>query len=360
MLWKEEIMKKFFRALICVLGFAVLPCVIALVYRVVEAMTGIDPSTKIIYWVNILIYVVAAIISGIIFIILSKRITENFSAFVTRMEERLAKQSARKVLASVIGLAIGLFIAFLICTLLDKIQTPLINVTLSVLIYVIFGYIGVRLFQKNLVRMFKGKDGAGEGTPKVVDTSAIIDGRIFDLLRTGIVEGKIIVPEFVLDELRHIADSADPLKRTKGSKGLDALQEVRKEKCGEAIEITTVNYEEIAEVDAKLLRLAEELKGKVITNDFNLNKVAGVKGVPVINVNDISNAVKSVLTAGEELTIEIIKEGKEYSQGVGYLDDGTMIVVENGRKFIGEQLPVVVTSVLQTSAGRMIFAKPRD
>jgi len=353
-------MKKFFRVLISILGFAVLPCVIALGFRAVEAMTGIDPSEAIIYWVNILIYVVAAVISGIIFIILSKRITENFSSFMTRVEDWTAKQSARKVLAGLLGLAIGLFIAYLICTLLDKIETPLINITLSVLVYAISGYLCMRIFQKNVMRMFKTKEATSEGTPKVVDTSAIIDGRIFDLLRTGIVEGRIIIPEFVLDELRHIADSADALKRTKGRKGLDALQEIRAEKCGESIELVNMNYEDVAEVDAKLLRLAEELKGKIITNDFNLNKVAGVKGVPVINVNDISNAVKSVLTAGEELTIEIIKEGKEYSQGVGYLDDGTMIVVENGRKFIGEQLTVAVTSVLQTSAGRMIFARPKE
>ena len=353
-------MKKFFRALISILGFAVLPCVIALFYKSIESMTGINPSEQIIYWVNILIYVVAAIISGIIFIILSKRITENFSAFMARVEDWTGKQSARKVISGLVGLAIGLFIAYLICTLLDKIETPLINITLSVLAYAVCGYLCMRIFQKNIMRMWKGKETAPSGIPKVVDTSAIIDGRIFDLLRTGIVEGRVIIPEFVLDELRHIADSADALKRAKGRKGLDALQAIRAEKCGEAIEILNINYEEIAEVDAKLLRLAEELKGKVITNDFNLNKVAGVKGVPVINVNEISNAVKSVLTAGEELVIEILKEGKEYSQGIGYLDDGTMIVVENGRKHIGQQLAIVVTSVLQTSAGRMIFAKPKE
>jgi len=352
-------MKKFFRALICVVGFAVLPCIIVLLYSIIEELTRIDLSEALLTWVNVLIYVVASLISGVFFIAVSGRITDGFSNLTKKIEDFAAKQSAKTVMASLGGIALGLFIAYLICTLLDKIQVPLLNVTVSALVYLVCGYLGLRIVRRTAQKFSKNKEFEETGNAKVLDTSAVIDGRIFDLCETGLVEGKIVIPEFVLDELRHIADSPEPLKRAKGRKGLDALHDFQQKKTI-PVEIVNDDYDDIPEVDIKLLKLAEDLGGKVITNDFNLNKVAAVKGVPVINVNDISNAVKPVLAAGEELLTEVIKEGKEYSQGVGYLDDGTMIVIENGRRFIGQQIEVVVTSVLQTSAGRMIFAKPKE
>ena len=205
----------------------------------------------------------------------------------------------------------------------------------------------------------KKSRGYAKGSAKVLDTSVIIDGRIFDLCQTGFIEGTLVIPSFVLDELRHISDSSDSLKRNRGRRGLDILNKIQKE-----LEIETQiwegDFKDIAEVDSKLLKLAQKLGGKVITNDFNLNKVAEFQGVPVLNINELANAIKPVVLPGEEMKIIVIKDGKESTQGIGYLDDGTMIVVEGGKKYIGEEILVIVTSVLQTSAGRMIFAKPKD
>lgn len=193
---------------------------------------------------------------------------------------------------------------------------------------------------------------------KILDTSVIIDGRIADICKTGFIEGTIVIPEFVLEELQHIADSPDLLKRNRGRRGLDILNKIQKE-----LEIKVLIYEgdfeEISEVDSKLVKLAKVLKGKVVTNDFNLNKVCELQGVSVLNINDLANAVKPVVLPGEEIVVQVIKDGKEHGQGVAYLDDGTMIVVEGGRDYIGTTMEVLVTSVLQTSAGRMIFAKPK-
>lgn len=189
---------------------------------------------------------------------------------------------------------------------------------------------------------------------KILDTSVIIDGRIADICKTGFIEGTLVIPEFVLEELQHIADSSDLLKRNRGRRGLDILNKIQKELEVKVL-IYEGDFEEISEVDSKLVRLAKVLQGKVITNDFNLNKVCELQGVSVLNINDLANAVKPVVLPGEEIIVQVIKDGKEHGQGVAYLDDGTMIVVEGGREFIGMTLEVMVTSVLQTSAGRMIL-----
>lgn len=193
---------------------------------------------------------------------------------------------------------------------------------------------------------------------KILDTSVIIDGRIADICKTGFIEGTIVIPEFVLEELQHIADSSDLLKRNRGRRGLDILNKIQKELDVKVL-IYEGDFEEISEVDSKLVKLAKVLQGKVVTNDFNLNKVCELQGVSVLNINDLANAVKPVVLPGEEILVQIIKDGKEHGQGVAYLDDGTMIVVEGGREYIGTMMEVLVTSVLQTSAGRMIFAKPK-
>jgi uncharacterized protein YacL len=204
-------------------------------------------------------------------------------------------------------------------------------------------------------RQPRGRKGAA---PKILDTSVIIDGRIADIMKTGFIEGTIVIPEFVLVELRHIADSSDSLKRARGRRGLDVLNRIQTE---HGVDIYNTNgdksLEEIPEVDVKLLKLAQNMNGKVVTNDFNLNKVALIKGVEVLNINELANCLKPVVLPGEEMTLFLVKEGKEQGQAVAYLDDGTMIVVEDGRKFIGKTISVVVSSVLQTSAGRMIFAR---
>ena len=204
------------------------------------------------------------------------------------------------------------------------------------------------------------KDHGGKTIPpKVLDTSVIIDGRIADICRTGFIEGKLIIPKFVLNELQHIADSSDDLKRVRGRRGLDILNIIQKELDIE-VQITEKDFDDIPEVDSKLLKLAQVMNGKVVTNDYNLNKVAQFQGVEVLNINELANAVKPVAIPGEEMVAQVVKEGKESNQGIAYLDDGTMIVVEGGKKHIGETINVLVTSVLQTSAGRMIFGKPKN
>jgi uncharacterized protein YacL len=202
---------------------------------------------------------------------------------------------------------------------------------------------------------------AAEDKPcyKLLDTSVIIDGRIADICETGFLEGTLLIPVFVLEELQHIADSADALKRVRGRRGLDILQKIRQESRMK-VKITEEDFEDIPEVDSKLVQLAQQVGGKIITNDFNLNKVAQLRGVEVLNINALSNAVKPVVIPGESMQVAIVKSGKEAGQGVAYLEDGTMIVVENGNRYMGETIEVEVTSALQTAAGRMIFAKPKN
>lgn len=197
------------------------------------------------------------------------------------------------------------------------------------------------------------------GVPKVLDTSVLIDGRIFDICRTGFIEGPLVVPRFVLAELQRIADSADALKRSRGRRGLDMVARIQRELDIELI-IDDTDFEGVDEVDVKLLKLTELLLGRVMTNDFNLNKVAAVSGIGVLNVNELAGALRPALLPGEELTVQIVREGREQGQGVAFMDDGTMIVVENGRRHIGKSVSVSVNTVLQTSAGRMIFARLRE
>lgn len=193
---------------------------------------------------------------------------------------------------------------------------------------------------------------------KILDTSVIIDGRIADIVKTGFVEGVLLIPGFVLEELRHIADSSDLLKRNRGRRGLDILNHISKETAIK-VEIYERDFDDIAEVDSKLVRLGQILGSPVLTNDYNLNKVAELQGVKVLNINELANAVKPVVLPGEEMVVQVMKEGKEPGQGVAYLDDGTMIVVDTGRRYMGQHIAVMVTSILQTAAGRMIFAKPK-
>ena len=199
-------------------------------------------------------------------------------------------------------------------------------------------------------------DRDGKKFTKILDTSVIIDGRVSDIIETGFLEGKILVPEFVLRELQMVADSADSIKRNRGRRGLDILQKLQKNTAIDS-QIVEMDFPEIREVDMKLIELARRTGAKIVTNDFNLNKVAQLRGVEVLNINELANAIKPVVLPGESMRVFILKEGKEYNQGVAYLDDGTMVVVDNARKMIGKNVDVLVTSVLQTTAGKMIFGK---
>ncbi|MDO4545798.1 MAG: PIN/TRAM domain-containing protein [Bacillota bacterium] len=313
-----------------------------------------------------------AIIFGLIFFRLAPTLGKRSSKMADNIESDLQKMSTNDIVLGTIGLIVGLIIAFLISQIYVGIKIPYLDVILNIITYIILGYLGIVIATrkgndiKNVWLASKKISSVGgkskqktDADPKIFDTSVIIDGRISDIMKTGFIEGPIVIPEFVLVELRHIADSSDALKRNRGRRGLDILNKIQSE-YGIEIYNTTAEkaLDEIPEVDVKLLKLAQIMNGKVVTNDFNLNKVAAIKGVEVLNINELANAVKPVVLPGEEMTLSLVKEGKENNQAVAYLDDGTMIVVEEGKKYIGKTIRVLVTSVLQTSAGRMIFAKP--
>lgn len=282
------------------------------------------------------------------------------------LTEYLFRRVSLKVIAGgILGFILGLMAANIIATPLKfvPLERSIVNFIL-LLMNGFFGYIGVTIGIRegekfnptNIKKLFKG---AEDENIKIMDTSVIIDGRIADVCETEFLDGVIIIPQFILHELQHIADSSDSLKRARGRRGLDILHRIQKMSHME-VRITEEDFPKIREVDSKLIALAKKLGAKVITNDFNLNKVAELQGVKVLNINDLSNAVKPMALPGESMRVFVLKEGKEASQGVAYLDDGTMIVVENGRKHINKTIDVAVTSVLQTAAGRMIFAKLKE
>ena len=282
------------------------------------------------------------------------------------LTELLFRRVALKVIiGGILGFIIGLTSANIIAAPLKLVplERSIVNF-LVLLMNAFFGYMGVtigiregeRFNPSNIKKLFKG--GADENL-KLLDTSVIIDGRIADVCETEFLDGILIIPQFILQELQHIADSSDSLKRARGRRGLDILHRIQKMGHME-VRITDDDFPKIREVDSKLIALAKRMGAKVITNDFNLNKVAELQGVTVLNINDLSNAVKPVALPGETMRVFVLKEGKEAGQGVAYLDDGTMIVVENGRKFINKNVEVSVTSVLQTAAGRMIFTKLKE
>lgn len=309
------------------------------------------------------------IITGLIGYSLAPRLMAIVVQMTKWFENRLQRTPTQDIVGGAIGLIIGLIIANLFGVSIYRL--PLVGPYLAIAASLIISYLGwsVGTKKKEEFLAFIGslrpgnkekvhKSETAKCNYKILDTSVIIDGRIADICKSGFVEGTLLIPSFVLEELRHIADSSDLLKRNRGRRGLDILNKIRKE-LDVMVKIYERDYEDIAEVDSKLVKLAQDLSAHVITNDFNLNKVAELQGVKVLNINELANAVKPIVLPGEEMIVQVIKDGKEMGQGVGYLDDGTMIVVENGRRFIGQTIAVLVTSVLQTAAGRMIFAKPK-
>ncbi|MCU9615255.1 PIN/TRAM domain-containing protein [Caldibacillus lycopersici] len=314
---------------------------------------------------------VTAILGAIIFYIISFWAVQHVVNLIKWFEETMVKAPILDLLFGTIGLIVGLIVAFLIGFALNAIQFPVLNEIAPIVLTLLFGYLGFQVgFKKRdeLINLFTNRSGKKKvieedankkiGYLKILDTSVIIDGRIADICQTGFLEGTIVIPQFVLEELQHIADSSDVLKRNRGRRGLDILNRIQKE-LSIKVEIYEGDFEDIQEVDSKLVKLAKLTNGTVVTNDFNLNKVCELQKVQVLNINDLANAVKPVVLPGEEMVVQVIKDGKEQNQGIAYLDDGTMIVVEEGRNYIGKTINVLVTSVLQTSAGRMIFAKPK-
>ncbi|MDT8862317.1 PIN/TRAM domain-containing protein [Alkalihalobacillus sp. MEB130] len=313
-----------------------------------------------------------AVIGAILFFFATFWLADYIVNVMKLLEEAIVRAPVTDVLFGTMGLIVGLIVAYLIGIPLNAINIPILSTFVPIFVTIFVGYFGFQIgFKKRdeLINLFTltrnlGKkkeeevDVAVGKQLKILDTSVIIDGRIADICKTGFLEGTLVIPEFVLEELQHIADSSDVLKRNRGRRGLDILNKIQKE-LPINVEIYEGDFEDISEVDSKLVKLAKVSSGMVVTNDFNLNKVCELQGVAVLNINDLANAVKPVVLPGEELKVQVIKDGKEQHQGVAYLDDGTMIVVEGGRDYIGKHIDVVVTSVLQTSAGRMIFAKPK-
>ncbi|MGQ9807494.1 MAG: PIN/TRAM domain-containing protein [Armatimonadota bacterium] len=318
-------------------------------------LAGAPPSDASKAWA-VLAFVVAAGLTG--FLVSSVVYRQILAA-----QEALESMSAREKLALFLGLVFGLILTFLITA---SFRMP---VSLTVVIALLLCYLSVAAtmsIKEQLRFYYPGAPSepvepeVPRQSPKLLDTNVIIDGRILDICRTGFVEGPILIPRFILDELQHIADSSDSLKRARGRRGLDILNQMRKEL---GMKVTTFDPEGIRlpqEVDSKLVAVAQHLGAVIITNDFNLNKVAELQGVTVLNVNELANALKPVVLPGEEMSVTVIREGKEPNQGVAYLDDGTMVVIENAKRLIGERVDVIVASVWQTVAGKMIFATLKE
>ena len=298
----------------------------------------------------------------------------------------LAKAPSADIIVSLIGVLVGLILANLIGAPFSRL--PIVGSYIPIILSIVLALTGAKVAlykSKDIIGFFNRSrpadnpvlDNGGEmvqdqqeetvvdaasmpdelvSSNKLLDTSVIIDGRILDILKTGFLEGNLVIPHFVLDELQRLSDSSDNLKRAKGRRGLDLIHELQ-ELAGHVVIVKDLEYDVFQDVDSKLIALAKDTGSAVVTNDFNLNKVASIQGIRVLNINDLANAVKPVVIPGEEMTAYLLREGKESGQAIAYLQDGTMIVVEGGRKYIGNKIRVAVTSVLQTSAGRMIFAK---
>ena len=361
--------KKLSRALITLLGVVLGAGIVWAVFKNSDALGITEIITGFPSWLRAVLLAGLAIVFGVVFYFIAPALAGGILKVTKKIEKKTSEMSMKQIFVGVIGLLLGLGIAALLSLLIGKIPFYAIRLILYIIDFAVFAYLGWKIPTSRsreilLPNLFRRGDSASRddsisAKPKILDTSAIIDGRFFDVYRTGIIEGKVVIPRFVLDELRHISDSADPLKRARGRRGLDSIGKLQEE-YGQAITASDIDYRELSEVDTKLLRLAVDMGGVVVTNDYNLNKVAAVQNVPVFNINDLANALRLNVVAGEVFDTFIVKEGKEPGQGVAYFDDGTMIVVDGGSEYIGRTVSSVVTSVLQTSAGRMVFAKVEE
>jgi len=316
---------------------------------------------------------VATMIFGLVGALTGIVLTPYFTTRPARaMRSLLGRMAAESLFAGLTGLVVGLLIAALLGFPLSLLPKPFGEV-LPFVGVVVFSYFGVSLFMMRqgdimgLLSALSGRNGEGGGSSSwtnlnrniLLDTSVIIDGRVADIAKTGFLPGTLLIPRFVLNELQYIADSPDGMRRQRGRRGMEVLAELQK-LPNVLVRISDINVDGVREVDDKLIVLGKQLKSPVLTNDYNLNRIAELQGVTVLNINELANAVKSVVLPGEALRINIIQEGKEHSQGVGYMDDGTMVVVENGKDYIGEYRDVNITKVLQTAAGRMIFGRVEE
>lgn len=364
----DRIVHVIFRILFTLLGVAVGRMVLVF-------LPDLDAMTSIHRWIPTrYLPIFILILFAIIFFILGKYVFGLLKQFIVLIESEMKDLPAGDILWGFVGLVLGIFVAYLVSIPVYRLNIPYVSSFISLLIYAVLGILGIRVmltkreeFATSLRELFaqgrgelRGKLSDKRAIPaKILDTSVIIDGRIVDIIDLGFIEEPIVVPTFVLAELQGIADSSNAMSRTKGRKGLDSLKLMQNE-GKHKITIVEKTYDDLHEVDDMLMRFAKETKGIIVTNDFNLNKVAEVQGIGVLNINALANAMKPVFVNGERINVFVVKPGSQDKQGLGYLDDGTMIVVENGIDYLGETIDCVVTSMLQTSAGKMIFARPVD
>ena len=315
-------------------------------------------------YINVLIIFISVIVFAAIGFLIGNYLGRRSQRALVRAEENIGNLPGSDLLAIVVGFVFSLIVALLLS--IPVFFIPVVGKFISIFLIVVATYVGVRLSIRNKERL-RHILKIGEGdikevsqgrmpTSKILDSSVLIDGRIADICSTGFIEGELIIPNFVLSELQEIADSSDSLKRNRGRAGLDIAKRMQSE-INVGVTILNEDFLQLPSVDVKLIALAKKMSASIITNDYNLNKVADLQGVKVLNINDLSNAIKPMVLPGERMVVNVIKEGKEADQGIAYLDDGTMVVVEEGKKFVGTQIEVSVTGVLQTSAGRMIFTK---
>ena len=358
-------LERLLRILLVLMGIGIGLAVFQLVFQLFQLA---NPNTSIQAWIPVAGYTGMGLLGGLIMLIFSTRILMRFTRLSSQMQRQIDKMPLNQLISAVTGLILGLIIAALLRQVIPNAGTGIAGTALSAILYVVLGWLGYsigkrrsREFGMMITRLSGVREKRkitrhGYAARKFIDTSAVIDGRILPVLKTGFIEGEIVLPQYVIDEVRKLADSSDESTRERGRRGLDMLASLQEENL---LSISDNDDETTTDVDVKLLRAARDCGGTVITTDYNLQKAAAVSGIRTLNVNALTEALRPAVAAGMELTVRITKEGREAGQGVAYMNDGTMIVIEDGKARIGEEADVTVTAVRQTSAGRMVFAKLR-
>ena len=356
-------LERLLRILLVLMGIGVGLAVFQLVFQLFQLA---NPNTSIQAWIPVAGYTGMGLLGGLVMLIFSTRILMRFTRLSSQMQRQIDKMPLNQLISAVTGLILGLIIAALLRQVIPNVGTGVAGTALSAILYVVLGWLGYsigkrrsREFGMMITRLSGVREKRkitrhGYAARKFIDTSAVIDGRILPVLKTGFIEGEIVLPQYVIDEVRKLADSSDESTRERGRRGLDMLASLQEENL---LNISDSDDETTTDVDVKLLRAARDCGGTVITTDYNLQKAAAVSGIRTLNVNALTEALRPAVAAGMELTVRITKEGREAGQGVAYMNDGTMIVIEDGKARIGEEADVTVTAVRQTSAGRMVFAK---
>ena len=358
-------LERMLRILLVLMGIGIGLAVFQLVFQLFQLA---NPNTSIQAWIPVAGYTGMGLIGGLVMLLFSTRILMRFTRLSSQMQRQIDKMPLNQLISAVTGLILGLIIAALLRQVIPNVGTGVAGTALSAILYVVLGWLGYsigkrrsREFGMMITRLSGVREKRkitrhGYAARKFIDTSAVIDGRILPVLKTGFIEGEIVLPQYVIDEVRKLADSSDESTRERGRRGLDMLASLQEENL---LSISDSDDETTTDVDVKLLRAARDCGGTVITTDYNLQKAAAVSGIRTLNVNALTEALRPAVAAGMELTVRITKEGRETGQGVAYMNDGTMIVIEDGKARIGEEADITVTAVRQTSAGRMVFAKLR-